>query len=87
MRHIMKALGCLAVIAIAGSSGAQPSPSQMITPRMRVAVMDLSGSALKMQMAQAPNAQGGVTTQTTVRSVLSRAQSASGTGNTTIFLS
>jgi curli biogenesis system outer membrane secretion channel CsgG len=33
---------------------------------MRVAVMDLTGSALKMQSAQAPNASGGVTTQTTI---------------------
>ena len=45
---------------------AQGSPPQMVTPRLRVAVMDLTGSALKMQMAQAPSASGGVTTQTTI---------------------
>jgi curli biogenesis system outer membrane secretion channel CsgG len=38
----------------------------MVTPRLRVAVMDLNGSALKMQTAQAPTAGGGVTSQTTV---------------------
>ena len=45
---------------------AQGNPPQMVTPRLRVAVMDLTGSALKMQMAQAPSASGGVTTQTTI---------------------
>lgn len=45
---------------------AQGNPPQMVTPRLRVAVMDLTGSALKMQMAQAPTASGGVTTQTTI---------------------
>jgi curli biogenesis system outer membrane secretion channel CsgG len=41
----------------------------MVTPRLRVAVMDLSGSALKMQTAQVAQAQPGgysQTTQTTI---------------------
>jgi curli biogenesis system outer membrane secretion channel CsgG len=33
---------------------------------MRVAVMDLTGSALRMQTAQAPTSSGGMTTQTTI---------------------
>ena len=45
---------------------AQGNTPQMVTPRLRVAVMDLSGSALKMQMTQAPTAAGGVSTQTTI---------------------
>lgn len=56
---------CVA-ISTAGAAHAQGKPSQIVTPRMRVAVMDLTGSALKMQMAQAPTSSGGMTTQTTI---------------------
>ena len=47
-------------------SRAQDTEAQTVTPRLRVAVMDLSGTALKMQTAQAPTAGGGVTSQTTI---------------------
>lgn len=65
---MMRPLSFVACIAvwIAGVARAQDKQSQMVTPRMRVAVMDLTGSALKMQMAQAPTSSGGVTTQTTI---------------------
>lgn len=58
MKRMMYALVCIGL--------ASTVQAQMVTPRLRVAVMDLTGSALKMQMAQAPNAQGGVTSQTTI---------------------
>jgi curli biogenesis system outer membrane secretion channel CsgG len=66
MKAIMR--GILFVVTISAGSlyMAQGNTPQMVTPRMRVAVMDLTGSALKMQSAQAPNASGGVTTQTTI---------------------
>jgi curli biogenesis system outer membrane secretion channel CsgG len=47
-------------------SRAQDAEAQMVTPRLRVAVMDLTGTALKMQTAQAPTPGGGVTSQTTI---------------------
>jgi len=58
-------ISCIAVSA-ACAAHAQGSTAQMVTPRMRVAVMDLTGTALKLQMAQAPAPSGGVTTQTTI---------------------
>jgi curli biogenesis system outer membrane secretion channel CsgG len=66
MKAIMR--GILFVVPFSAGSlcMAQGNTPQMVTPRMRVAVMDLTGSALKMQSAQAPNASGGVTTQTTI---------------------
>lgn len=66
MMQMMRALVFIALVVTGDLARAQSSPSQMVTPRMRVAVMDLTGSALKMQTAQAPNAQGGITTQTTI---------------------
>lgn len=63
--HQMRLAACITLAGAAAVSNAQ-SPPQMVTPRMRVAVMDLNGSALKMQSAQMPNAQGGVTTQTSI---------------------
>ena len=60
----LHAMLCIAVFIAWDISTAQAP--QMVTPRMRVAVMDLTGSALKMQTAQAPNASGGITTQTTI---------------------
>ncbi len=62
----MRALACIAAFIASDSSRAQSAVAQMVTPRLRVAVMDLNGSALKMQTAQAPNASGGTTTQTTI---------------------
>jgi curli biogenesis system outer membrane secretion channel CsgG len=38
----------------------------MVTPRLRVAVMDLTGTALRMQTAQTPTPGGGQTSQTTI---------------------
>ena len=64
--RIRPVLACAAVFVAGNSLYAQGDPSQMVTPRMRVAVMDLTGSALKMQTAQGPNAQGGSTVQTTI---------------------
>lgn len=58
MKRMMHALVCIGL--------AHAAQAQMVTPRLRVAVMDLTGTALKMQTAQAPNANGGVTSQTTV---------------------
>jgi len=58
MNHIARAVMCIAMAHVAGA--------QMVAPPLRVAVMDLSGTALKMQTAQMPNSSGGVTTQTTV---------------------
>jgi len=68
MRHV-NGLVCALVLGFAASANGQPSMANTVTPRLRVAVMDLTGSALKMQqqmMAQA--APGGVvqTTQTTI---------------------
>ena len=55
---------CVALLIAGDVTGAQQP--QMVTPRMRVAVMDLTGTALKMQMAQAPTSSGGMTSQTTI---------------------
>ena len=66
MMSMMRPSICIALFMVSDLCAAQGSPPQMVTPRMRVAVMDLTGSALKMQMAQAPNASGGMTTQTTI---------------------
>lgn len=61
----LRVLVCIAV-STAGIARAQTNSAQTTTPRMRVAVMDLTGTALKMQMAQAPTPSGGSTTQTTI---------------------
>ena len=58
-------------LLVAPVMDAQPAPtSAPVTPRLRVAVMDLTGSALKMQMTQmpapAPGGGYGQTTQTTI---------------------
>lgn len=65
MMRLVSLVPCIAMSA-ACVAHAQGNTPQMITPRMRVAVMDLTGSALRMQTAQAPTSSGGVTTQTTV---------------------
>jgi len=66
MMRTMRALVCIAAVIASGTLRAQDSAPQMVTPRLRVAVMDLNGSALKMQTAQAPTSSGGITTQTTI---------------------
>lgn len=56
-------------IALPGQSAASPAPATPVTPRLRVAVMDLSGTALRMQTAQVSTAAPGgysQTTQTTI---------------------
>src|SRR6185295_5124293 len=58
MKKMICALVCIALV--------HSAQAQMTTPRLRVAVMDLTGTALKMQTAQSPNAAGGTTSQTTV---------------------
>src|SRR5512138_1895186 len=60
MKRMMNAL--LFISLAANSAAAQ----QLVTPRLRVAVMDLNGTALKMQTAQAPTPSGGMTSQTTI---------------------
>jgi curli biogenesis system outer membrane secretion channel CsgG len=60
----MRALLCVAVLISSEPSRAQSS-SQMVTPRLRVAVMDLTGTALKMQSAQMATSSGSMS-QTTV---------------------
>src|SRR5678816_4309437 len=64
MMRMVRVMSCIAVLFSCDVSRAQAP--QMVTPRIRVAVMDLTGSALRMQTAQAPNASGGITTQTTI---------------------
>jgi curli biogenesis system outer membrane secretion channel CsgG len=53
-------------LVLSGLCGAQGSGAPLVTPRLRVAVMDLNGTALKMQTAQAPTPSGGMTSQTTI---------------------
>ena len=65
MTRLFGLVPCIAMSA-ACVAHAQGNTAQMVTPRVRVAVMDLSGSALRMQMAQAPTASGGTTTQATI---------------------
>lgn len=64
MTRSMRALLCVAVLISSETSRAQSS-SQMVTPRLRVAVMDLTGTALKMQSAQMATSSGSMS-QTTV---------------------
>jgi curli biogenesis system outer membrane secretion channel CsgG len=65
---MMRMLNLIPYLALSAASVAyaQGNAGQVVMPRMRVAVMDLTGSALRMQTAQAPNASGGTTTQTTI---------------------
>ncbi|HJS47975.1 MAG TPA: CsgG/HfaB family protein [Gemmatimonadales bacterium] len=57
----------VAAIALGpAAAAAQPAGVGPETAKLRVAVMDLSGSALRMQTAQTPMAQGGTQTTTTV---------------------
>lgn len=64
MTRSMRALLCVAALISSETSRAQSS-SQMVTPRLRVAVMDLTGTALKMQSAQMATSSGSMS-QTTV---------------------
>jgi curli biogenesis system outer membrane secretion channel CsgG len=66
MKAIMRGILFVVPFSAGNLCIAQGNTPQMVTPRMRVAVMDLTGSALRMQTAQAPNSSGGVTTQTTI---------------------
>jgi curli biogenesis system outer membrane secretion channel CsgG len=73
MTGIGRALVCAAVfmLPVAGrSQGAAPGTPSLVTPRLRVAVMDLSGSALRMQTTQTatptPGGGYGQATQTTI---------------------
>jgi curli biogenesis system outer membrane secretion channel CsgG len=63
----------VAVLATSSAASSQTPSSPLVTPRLRVGVMDLSGSALKMQQStqttmQPPGAPPGMgqTTQTTI---------------------
>jgi curli biogenesis system outer membrane secretion channel CsgG len=66
---IIRVLGCAAALMLPAAgecqSTATATPS-LVTPRLRVAVMDLSGSVLRMQTTQMAMPSGGQTTQTTV---------------------
>ena len=64
MTQTMRALLCVAALVTSATSRAQSS-SQMVTPRLRVAVMDLTGTALKMQSAQMATSSGSMS-QTTI---------------------
>ena len=66
MKRPIRALVCIMVSIAMHMSRAPETEAQTATPRLRVAVMDLTGTALKMQTAQAPTAGGGVTSQTTI---------------------
>lgn len=61
----IRVLLALCTFIISSLSHAQALP-QMVTPRLRVAVMDLTGTALRMQTAQTPTPGGGQTSQTTI---------------------
>jgi curli biogenesis system outer membrane secretion channel CsgG len=68
MRRIILCVACAAAVMlpVAGRSQAPTSATpSLITPRLRVAVMDLTGSALKMQTTQQA-VPAGQTTQTTI---------------------
>lgn len=60
----MRVLLCVAALASVQTTRAQ-STTQMMTPRLRVAVMDLTGTALKMQSAQTATSSGSMS-QTTI---------------------
>jgi curli biogenesis system outer membrane secretion channel CsgG len=71
--HVIRRLACAATLAIPAVAHAQSAASpaaSLVTPRLRVGVMDLSGSALKMQSSQmaGPAPGGGYqqTSQTTI---------------------
>jgi len=66
MKRPIRALVCIMVSIAMHMSRAPETEAQTATPRLRVAVMDLTGTALKMQTAQTPTAGGGVTSQTTI---------------------
>jgi curli biogenesis system outer membrane secretion channel CsgG len=60
------AISCACGLLVSSITRAQPQPVSLVTPRLRVAVMDLTGSALKMQqMTQVAQPVGGVVTQST----------------------
>jgi len=71
--RIIRGLACgaaLALPAVGHAQSAASPPASLVTPRLRVGVMDLSGSALKMQASQmvAPAPGGGYqqTSQTSI---------------------
>jgi curli biogenesis system outer membrane secretion channel CsgG len=66
MTRVIRASVVIALVIVSGLYAAHDAAAQLVTPRFRVAVMDLNGSALKMQTAQMPNSQGGTTSQTTI---------------------
>jgi curli biogenesis system outer membrane secretion channel CsgG len=66
MKQTLCALTCIGLFLSTDLCGAQADAARMVTPRLRVAVMDLNGSALKMQSAQMPTSGGGTTSQTTI---------------------
>jgi curli biogenesis system outer membrane secretion channel CsgG len=69
MKGIVRGLACAVVLMLPvagrGQSPAAATPS-FVTPRLRVAVMDLTGSALRMQTTQMQAPGGGQATQTTI---------------------
>ena len=67
MITIIRGLACAAalILPVAGRGQSPAAAPSLVTPRFRVAVMDLTGSALKMQTIQTA-APGGVATQTTI---------------------
>src|SRR6476620_2978912 len=66
MKRTICALTCIGLFLSTDLCGAQADAARMVTPRLRVAVMDLNGTALKMQTAQMPTSGGGSTSQTTI---------------------
>jgi curli biogenesis system outer membrane secretion channel CsgG len=48
----------IATLTLSSAGRAQSAPATLVTPRLRVGVMDLTGSALKMQTAQMAGAMG-----------------------------
>jgi curli biogenesis system outer membrane secretion channel CsgG len=66
MRLRAAVIGLLALAVVAPAAAAQASGVGPDAPKLRLAVMDLSGSALRMQTAQTPMVQGGTQTTTTV---------------------
>lgn len=66
MTRMIRVLLAVCPLVLSGLCDAQGSGAPLVTPRLRVAVMDLNGTALKMQTAQAPTPSGGMTSQTTI---------------------
>lgn len=66
MTRMIRVLLAVCPLVLSGLCDAQGSGPPLVTPRLRVAVMDLNGTALKMQTAQAPTPSGGMTSQTTI---------------------